>query len=81
MTLLVMSLLVSVTGLDYLSSISSVAQAMANAGPGLGPVVGPATNFASIPDLAKWLIAMSMIMGRLELVTFFIVLQPWFWQR
>ncbi|NKB79716.1 hypothetical protein HED49_17865 [Ochrobactrum daejeonense] len=41
MTLLVMSLLVTATGLDYLSAISSVAQAMANAGPGLGPVVGP----------------------------------------
>ncbi|MBB5701161.1 trk system potassium uptake protein TrkH [Ochrobactrum daejeonense] len=81
MTLLVMSLLVTATGLDYLSAISSVAQAMANAGPGLGPVVGPATNFASIPETAKWLIALSMIMGRLELVTFFIVLQPWFWQR
>ncbi|ASV88187.1 cation transport family protein (plasmid) [Ochrobactrum quorumnocens] len=81
MTLLIMSLLVTATGLDYLSSVSSVAQAMANAGPGLGPVVGPATNFASIPDVAKWLIALSMIMGRLELVTFFIVLQPWFWQR
>lgn len=81
MTLLIMSLLVSATGLDYLSSASSVAQAMANAGPGLGPVVGPSTNFASIPDTAKWLISLSMIMGRLELVTFFIVLQPWFWQR
>ncbi|OIS90281.1 potassium transporter TrkG [Brucella cytisi] len=81
MTLLVMSLLVSATGLDYLSSVSSVAQAMANAGPGLGPVVGPATNFSAIPDTAKWLISLSMIMGRLELVTFFIVLQPWFWQR
>lgn len=81
MTLLIMSLLVTMTGLDYLSSVSSVAQAMANAGPGLGPVVGPATNFASVPDTAKWLIALSMIMGRLELVTFFIVLQPWFWRR
>jgi len=81
MTLLIMSLLVMATGLDYLSSISSVAQAMANAGPGLGPVVGPATNFSSIPDTAKWLIAFAMILGRLELVTFFVVLQPWFWRR
>lgn len=81
MTLLIMSLLVTATGLDHLSSLSSVAQAMANAGPGLGPVVGPSTTFASIPDTAKWLICVSMIMGRLELVTFFIVLQPWFWQR
>ncbi|WP_157813725.1 potassium transporter TrkG [Sinorhizobium meliloti] len=81
MTLLFMSLLVMATGLDYLSAISSVAQAMANAGPGLGPVVGPATNFASIPDTAKWLIAFAMVIGRLELVTFLVVLQPWFWRR
>ncbi|PST24216.1 TrkH family potassium uptake protein [Mesorhizobium plurifarium] len=81
MTLLFMSLLVMATGLDFLSSISSVAQAMANAGPGLGPVVGPATNFAAIPDTAKWLIAFAMVIGRLELVTFLAVLQPWFWRR
>ncbi|OHV72810.1 TrkH family potassium uptake protein [Ensifer sp. LCM 4579] len=81
MTLLLMSLLVMATGLDFLSSISAVAQAMANAGPGLGPVVGPATSFALIPDAAKWLIAISMIVGRLELVTFLVVLQPWFWRR
>ncbi|THK35396.1 TrkH family potassium uptake protein [Ensifer sp. MPMI2T] len=81
MTLLFLSLLVMTTGLDYLSAISSVAQAMANAGPGLGPVVGPATNFASIPDTAKWLIAFAMVIGRLELLTFLVVLQPWFWRR
>ncbi|MCA1409234.1 TrkH family potassium uptake protein [Ensifer sp. IC3342] len=81
MTLLLMSLLVMTTGLDYLSAISSVAQAMANAGPGLGPIVGPATNFASIPDPAKWLIAFAMVIGRLELLTFLVVLQPWFWRR
>ncbi|MBP2238791.1 trk system potassium uptake protein TrkH [Sinorhizobium kostiense] len=81
MTLLFMSLLVMATGLDYLSAISSVAQAMANAGPGLGPLVGPATNFAAIPDTAKWLIAFAMVIGRLELVTLLVVLQPWFWRR
>ncbi|WEX90080.1 TrkH family potassium uptake protein [Sinorhizobium garamanticum] len=81
MTLLVLSLLVTATGLDFLSATSSVAQAMANAGPGLGPLVGPATNFSGIPDAAKWLIALAMILGRLELVTFFVVLQPWFWRR
>ncbi|WEX75268.1 TrkH family potassium uptake protein [Sinorhizobium numidicum] len=80
-TLLLLSLMVMATGLDFLSAISSVAQGMANAGPGLGPIVGPATNFSSIPDAAKWLIVLAMILGRLELVNFFIVLQPWFWRR
>ncbi|QFI69368.1 TrkH family potassium uptake protein [Sinorhizobium alkalisoli] len=80
-TTLILSLLVMATGLDFLSSLSSVAQGMGNTGPGLGPLVGPATNFAAIPDTAKWLIAISMIVGRLELVTFLVVLQPWFWRR
>ncbi len=81
MTTLALSLLVMATGLDFLSAISSVAQGMGNAGPGLGETVGPATNFSNIPDAAKWLIALSMIVGRLELVTFLVVLQPWFWRR
>lgn len=81
MTVLVLSVLVMATGLDFLAAISSVAQGMGNTGPGLGPDVGPGTNFAMAPDAAKWLIALSMIVGRLELVTFFVVLHPWFWRR
>lgn len=80
-TVLILSVLVMATGLDFLAAISSVAQGIGNTGPGLGPLVGPGTNFAAIPDAAKWLIAISMVIGRLELVTFFVVLQPWFWRR
>jgi len=81
MTLLVLSLLVMATGLDFLSATSAVAQGMANAGPGLGPVVGPGTNFAAIPETAKWLVMLAMVLGRLELVTFYVVLLPSFWMR
>lgn len=59
----------------------SVAQAMANAGPGLGPIVGPATNFAAIPEPTKWLLCLAMLLGRLELTTFYVLLMPDFWRR
>jgi len=72
-TFLVLSLAVMATGLDFLSSTSSVAQAMANAGPGLGPVVGPATNFSSLTDTAKLLLVVAMLLGRLELTTVYVL--------
>lgn len=81
LTLLVLSLAVMGTGVDFLSAVTSIAQAMANAGPGLGPLVGPATTFAAIPDAAKWLVMAAMLLGRLELLTVYVMLMPAFWSR
>jgi trk system potassium uptake protein TrkH len=67
-------------GVDFLSSASGVAQAMANAGPGLGPVIGPAGNFAPLPDPAKWILSFAMLAGRLELFTILVLLTPGFWR-
>jgi trk system potassium uptake protein len=67
-------------GLDFLSSISGVAQGMANAGPGLGPLVGPAGTFRDVPDGAKWVISAAMLLGRLELTTVYILLTLAFWR-
>jgi trk system potassium uptake protein TrkH len=80
-TLLVLSLGLMATGIDFLSSTSAVAQAMANAGPGLGPIGGPASNFAGIPDVAKWLLTLAMILGRLELSTVYTLLLIDFWRE
>ncbi|TNE40572.1 MAG: TrkH family potassium uptake protein [Alphaproteobacteria bacterium] len=77
----ILSLAVMVTGLDFLSSTSAVAQAMANAGPGLGPVVGPGTNFAAIPDTAKWILMLAMISGRLEVAVVYAMFMKEFWRR
>jgi len=52
-----LSLAMMLSGVDFLTSTSAVAQAMANAGPGLGEVIGPAGNFASPPDPAKWIVS------------------------
>ncbi len=79
-TFAALSMLVMATGLDFISSTSAIAEAMANAGPGLGPVVGPATNFESIPDFAKWMVMAGMLLGRLELATVYVVLMPDFWR-
>lgn len=81
LTFMALSLACMATGMDFLSSTSAVAQGMANAGPGLGPVVGPATNFAAIPDLAKWIIVLAMLLGRLELTTVYVLLLKDFWRR
>ena len=77
----VISTLLMFTGLDLLSSVSAVATAMANAGPGLGPIVGPGTTFESVSDPAKWLLSIAMLLGRLELTTVYILFLPDFWRN
>jgi trk system potassium uptake protein TrkH len=53
---------------------------LANVGPGLGEIIGPAGNYRSLDDGAKWLISVAMIMGRLELFTVIVLLVPRFWR-
>lgn len=81
MTWTVLSIAVMVTGVDFLSAISGVAQAMAGAGPGLGQLVGPAGNFQTIPPAAKWILSAAMLLGRLELSTVYVLLTRGFWRE
>jgi trk system potassium uptake protein TrkH len=74
-----LSVTVMATGLDFVTAASAVAQAIGNVGPGLGPVVGPATTYAGIPDTAKLLLVLAMLLGRLELVTIYVILMRDFW--
>ena len=67
-------------GLDFVTALTASAQAVSNVGPGLGPVVGPAGNFATLPDAAKWILAIAMVIGRLEYFTIFVLLTPAFWR-
>ncbi|MEC7140362.1 MAG: TrkH family potassium uptake protein [Pseudomonadota bacterium] len=68
-------------GLDMVTAISSAATAVANVGPGLGPVVGPSSTFAGLPEGAKWVMAAGMLLGRLELFTVLVLLVPSFWRE
>ena len=79
-TALVFSVALSATGLDVLTAFSASVQAIASVGPGLGDIVGPAGNFSTLPDLAKWLLSFEMLLGRLELFTILVLLAPTFWR-
>lgn len=77
---LVVATLLSFTGLDYITSMSAAASTLANVGPGLGEVIGPSGNYASLPDSAKWLLAGAMLIGRLEIFTVLVLCVPYFWR-
>jgi trk system potassium uptake protein TrkH len=74
------SLALASTGLDLVTALSGAAQAMGNVGPGLGPVIGPAGNFQSVPAAAKWMLAALMLLGRLELFAVLVLFDPRFWR-
>ncbi len=72
--------LLTLCGLDFLTSVSGATTVLTNVGLGLGPVIGPTGSFASLPDAAKWLLAFGMLLGRLELFTLLVLLLPSFWR-
>nr|WP_246624701.1 TrkH family potassium uptake protein [Oceanobacter mangrovi] len=74
------TLALAATGLDVLTSLTGAATALTNVGPGLGDIIGPAGNFASLPDSSKWILSLAMILGRLELLTLVVLLSPVFWR-
>jgi trk system potassium uptake protein TrkH len=76
-----LTLLLSLTGLDLITSVSSAATSISNVGPGLGPVVGPGGNFFTLTDSAKWLLSLGMLLGRLELFTVLVLFLPSFWRN
>lgn len=76
----VLTVLLMAFGLDFLTSASGAATALANVGPGLGEVIGPTSNFSPLPDGAKWLLSFGMLLGRLELFTVLILFVPRFWR-
>lgn len=79
LTFAVLSLAVTLTGLDMETALSGVATCMANAGPGIGPIIGPAGNFSSLSDAAKILLSVAMILGRLEIQGVLILFLPRFY--
>lgn len=80
-TFLVTAVLLGLTGLDPLTAISGAATSVSNVGPGLGPIIGPAGTFQTLPDMAKWICSIAMLMGRLEFVAVFVVLSRRFWRN
>ena len=77
----IIAALLSLTGLDFITSISGAATSISNVGPGLGPIIGPNGNFSSLPDISKWILTIGMILGRLELFAILVLFLPSFWRN
>jgi trk system potassium uptake protein len=75
-----LTILLMAMDLDFLTSASAAVSTLANVGPGLGSTIGPVGNFATLPDAAKWLLSLGMLMGRLELFTVLVLFFPQFWR-
>ena len=81
LTIVVVAAVLGMQGLDAITSITGAVTAVANVGPGMGDVIGPTGNFATLPDLAKWTLSFGMLMGRLEILTVLVVFLPAFWRN
>ena len=77
----ILAALLSLTGLDFITSISGAATSISNVGPGLGPTIGPNGDFSSLPDISKWILTIGMILGRLELFAILVLFLPSFWRN
>ncbi|MDR2392063.1 MAG: TrkH family potassium uptake protein [Planctomycetota bacterium] len=77
---MVSSLLLAAAGVDVATAASAALSCLSNVGPGFGSV-GPTENFRHLPLLAKWILSLDMVLGRLELFTLFVLCFPEFWRR
>ena len=77
----ILTALLSLTGLDFVTSISGAATSISNVGPGLGSIIGPNGDFSSLPSISKWILSLGMILGRLELFAILVLFLPSFWRN
>jgi trk system potassium uptake protein TrkH len=75
-----LTLLLVISGLDFVSSFSAIVACINNAGPGLAQV-GPATNFGGLTDFQTWTCTVAMFLGRIEVFTALILLTPAYWMK
>ena len=77
----IITALLSLSGLNFITSISAAATAISNVGPGLGDLIGPNGNFSALSDFSKWILSFAMILGRLELFAILVLFVPSFWKK
>ena len=80
-TFLILALALGMFGMDFTSAVSGALTSLANVGPGVGSVIAPAGNFASLDDPEKILLVFGMFIGRLEMLTVFVLFSPAFWRE
>ena len=80
-TICIIALLLSLLGVDWMTALTGAASTVSGVGPGLGEVIGPAGNFSTLPDAAKWILSGGMLLGRLEIITVLVLCMPAFWRH
>ena len=80
MTVVIFTLGLLASGMDFITALSATIACITNAGPGLG-AVGPADNYGALSGLQKWMCAAVMLLGRLEIFTVFILFTPDYWKK
>ncbi|MDC3151525.1 TrkH family potassium uptake protein [Candidatus Pelagibacter sp.] len=77
----VISALLTLTGLNFITAVSGAASSISNVGPGLGNEIGPNSNYANLPAVSKWILSAGMILGRLEIFAILVIFLPSFWRN
>lgn len=80
MTVVIFTLGLLASGMDFITALSATIACITNAGPGLG-AIGPADNYGALSGLQKWMCAAVMLLGRLEIFTVFILFTPDYWKK
>ena len=78
---IISALSLSFFNIDFLTALSASASAISNVGPGLGEIVGPSGNYFALENGAKWILSLTMIIGRLEIFTVLVLLSVNFWKN
>jgi trk system potassium uptake protein TrkH len=74
----VITMILSMTGLDLVTSFSTVAACINNVGPALGKAAG---SYAGLGAASKWILCLAMLVGRLEVFTLLVLFVPGFWTK
>jgi trk system potassium uptake protein len=80
MTIVTLTFVLLISGMDFISALTAVLASINNCGPGLG-TVGPASNYSGLTDFQTWVCTFAMLAGRLEIFTVLILFTPQFWRR
>ena len=77
----ILSAILSLNGLDFITALSGSASAISNVGPGLGDIIGPNGNYSNLPTFSKLSLSLGMLLGRLELFAILVLFFPSFWKN
>ncbi len=80
LTFAVLVMILGLLGIDFVTALTAAASALSNVGVSAGPMIGAGNGFSFLPDMAKWVLSIAMLLGRLELFTFLVLLIPSFWK-